>query len=77
MIILYIYNHHNIYIYIMISLYIPTYVLKQFKQRQIQAWGTDDGISHTAHMVGGLVGALAAFGHSALLGMARGYTGCM
>ena len=38
------------------------------KQRQIQAWGTDDGISHTAHMVGGLVGALAAFGHSALTG---------
>lgn len=29
---------------------------------EIQAWGTDDGISHTAHMVGGLVGALAAFG---------------
>ena len=28
--------------------------------RQIQAWGTKDGISHSAHLVGGLVGALAA-----------------
>ena len=27
---------------------------------EIQAWGTKDGISHSAHLVGGLVGALAA-----------------
>lgn len=29
---------------------------------QIQAYGSQDGISHTAHAVGGLVGALAAYG---------------
>eukprot|EP00913_Durusdinium_trenchii_P024685 g23172.t1 len=29
---------------------------------EIQAYGSQDGISHTAHAVGGLVGALAAYG---------------
>lgn len=64
--IIYIYIYLTIIQYKYKYIYIPTYAFKQFKQRQIQAWGTDDGISHTAHMVGGLVGALAAFGHSAL-----------
>ncbi|CAJ1429170.1 unnamed protein product [Effrenium voratum] len=28
---------------------------------EVRAWGTDDGVSHTAHLVGGIVGAAAAF----------------